>query len=88
MLDPVLGYDDHLPVTAKLLWFAGMLLALMTLANFACGPKEKFCPDDPTNGYHCRPPQEEAGAGGDGGENDPCDGAGQVVKNGVLTCNF
>lgn len=87
-LDPVRVYDDHLAVTAKLLWFAGLLLALMMLTNFACGPKEKFCANDPNNKYHCRPDLEEAGAGGDGGENDPCDGAGQVVRNGMLVCNF
>jgi hypothetical protein len=80
---------NHLPVIKKLLWFAGLLIALTTLTNVACGPKEKFCVDDPDNDYHCRPPQEEGGGfGGDGGQSDPCDGAGQVVKNGMLVCNF
>jgi hypothetical protein len=73
-------------VTAKLLWFAGLLLALMMLTNFACGPKEKFCADDPNNKYKCRPPEEEAAVTPDA-DNDPCDGAGQHVSNGMLVCN-
>jgi hypothetical protein len=73
-------------VIKKLLWFAGLLIALTTLANVACGPKEKFCVDMPD--FKCMPPQEEGGFGGDGGQSDECDGAGKVVRNGTLVCNF
>ena len=48
----------------KLLWFAGMMIALTALGNAACGPKEKFCVDMPDFGYHCMPPQEESGGFG------------------------
>src|SRR3954471_13014143 len=81
--------DHHRGVIKKLLWFAGMMIALTVLGNAACGPKEKFCADDPDNSYHCRPPQEEGGGfGGNGGQNDPCDGAGTIIMNGMAVCNF
>jgi hypothetical protein len=87
-LTPPAGPDHHLGVIKKLLWFAGMMVALTLLANVACGPKEKFCVDDPGASYHCRPAQEDAqGFGGDGG-GDPCDGAGTVIMNGMAVCNF
>lgn len=87
-LDHARGSDHHRGVIKKLLWFAGMMIALTVLGNVACGPKEKFCVDDPGAGYHCRPPEEESmGFGGDAG-NDPCDGANTVVRDGALVCNF
>ena len=77
---------NHLPVIKKLLWFAGLFIALTTLMNVACGPKEKFCKDMPD--FICMPPQEEGGFGGDGGADDPCDGAGTKIVNGKPVCNF
>jgi hypothetical protein len=75
-------------VIKKLLWFGCMTVALTVLANAACGPKEAFCPEDPDNGYHCRPPQEDGGGfGGDGGQNDPCDGGATIAgPDGSVTC--
>jgi hypothetical protein len=88
-LDQARLSGNHLAVIKKLLWLVGLLVALTTLANVACGPKEKFCPEDPQNGYHCRPPEEDSGGfGGDGGQTDPCDGAVMVVRDGGLVCNF
>jgi hypothetical protein len=71
----------------KQFWIMCLLCLGLFATAMSCGPKHRYCPDDPE--MECRPNTDAAPNTGTGGMMDrgPCDG-GSVMQNpdGSVTC--
>jgi hypothetical protein len=72
--------------TWRSFWMLFLLVGGLAVgATVGCGPQMNLCPGGPN--FECVPPANEGGAGSGGGSSgNPCDGAAQVICNGVVQC--